>query len=205
VSHFTFKTIDSLVKEGTLPAICTFIGRVGRCTREFIDKAGIVQHRDQDEVVFNFQFVTLAGQPSLLASYTNSLDPRASLAKMLTAWSGRPVPRDTSTSSFLGKPALVSVQHKVSNTGRPFAAIGGIIALPDSWTVGAPEMEPFAFDVEKDDIPEAIDKLPYLFGQSLRKRIEESKEYKARAAAAAGNQAPAVASPAPAADADEPF
>jgi hypothetical protein len=157
------------------------------------------------ETVFAFELVTLAARPVLLVAYTESLAPKSNLAKMLSAWRRRPIgeAERLDLASFLGQAALVIVEQKLSATGKPYAKISGVTAPPEGLVVAAPRFRPFDYRAGDGPIPAAVDSLPYLFGQSLRARIESSPEFRGEKP----DQATAAPAPAgtPPADNDTPF
>jgi hypothetical protein len=155
---------------------------------------------DRFTLALIFELLDALERQLLLKPFALSSHPKSKLVQTLAAWGALSV-REGETigvPDFLGKRAIVQVEHKLSATGKPFAAIGSVgpvlPGLPDT----QPQHRPFVWMPGDGPIPSEVDELPYLYGKPLREAIEQSPEFKAWAAKLAG-------SPAPVADADQPF
>lgn len=110
--------------------------------------------------------------------YTLSMNPKATLRKMLESWRGKPFTEKEAESfdvtKLLGVPCMVSLIHKKSQAGNAYAAITSVSTLPKGF-----ECPPAINQLRKLE----YDNFDRSFFESLpdflRKQIEGSKEYAA--------------------------
>jgi hypothetical protein len=135
-----------------------------------------------------WELVNIPSRPVLVQQVGFSLHQRSHLSQLLRSWLGREI-RPNETVHFddlLGKPALLVVQHRVSQAGRPYAIVGSI-SPPLSGMTPTPPRHKLVTCSIGDRIPDGFDDLPWLMGRSLHNWIETSVEYRQLLAARAGN------------------
>lgn len=118
-------------------------------------------------------------QPPLVSVFwTNSLHEKARMRGDLEAWRGRAFTTEElmrfDLQTILGKPCLVTVQHKPGSNGNVRARVTQISALPKGMTCPAQHNPSSAFWIDEFDQAK-FDALP----EGFKKMIRESDEYKA--------------------------
>lgn len=132
--------------------------------------------------------------------YTLSLNEKAGLYKMLKAAGvplvdGQPYPLET----LLGKPCMVTVNHKQNRDGtRTYAEFGGMTGVPKALKgkAAGPKHTPFAFEIpatrrEAEDAVKALGMkawLPRCYGEPVVDIIRKSKEWLALPGQPAGRR-----------------
>lgn len=124
--------------EGAHPARLVRILDLGTQVTPFVheDKSPVVQRKLSIAWELYTDPRMEDGRPFMVSErFTRSLDPKSNLYGMLSGWLGKEFDkaREDGTfnlSSLLGRPCLVSVNHKTSKKGVTFASVGGITVLP---------------------------------------------------------------------------
>jgi hypothetical protein len=120
------------------------------------------------------------GRPFMVSErYTRSLNSKAILYQLLSGWLGKEFDKAREDGTFnleslLGRPCLVSVNHKTSKKGQVFASIGSVTVIPKALvsSIDAQVNPSVMFDLDKFD--KAIyDNLPGW----QREEIAKSPEY----------------------------
>ena len=126
-----------IAPEGTHPAVCDMVVNLGEQRTEY---NGEVKFRFQIYVRFQLpgQRIEIDGAdlPQVIGQvYTLSLYERAKLRQHLESWRGKSFTEDETddfdVATILGKPALISVTHRQSASGREYANITGIMGMPE--------------------------------------------------------------------------
>lgn len=79
--------------------------------------------------------LTDAGKPMTISqTYTNSMNKKANLRKLIESWFGKPLPTEEAANNFelkalLGRTCLVNVVHKESG-GKTYANVNGVMPIP---------------------------------------------------------------------------
>ena len=139
-----------LVEAGAHPAICYSVIDMGTQKSTYQGETKelkkirigfeVCDQNDDFEQVENGK-VTIIKKPLVCsAEFTASIGPKASLRKFVEGWLGSALNAKQLASfkvtDFLGKPALLNVVHKVSQTsGKTYAAIGSASKLPKGMVV----------------------------------------------------------------------
>ena len=88
--------------------------------------------------------------------YTNSLNESANLRAALAAWRGRDFTAKELEAfdlrAILGTSCLINVIHRKGNSGKTYANIQSIMALPKTMTPGKLSENALVFDFDKDDL-----------------------------------------------------
>ena len=122
--------------------------------------------------------VTDKGNPmSISQTYTNSMNKKANLRKVIEAWFGKAFPTEELAANFdlkalLGKSCMINVVHKESQ-GKTFANVNGVMPLPAGLPKPAVPSElsyysPTDEGVSEDSISRAYAALP----EWLRKKVD---------------------------------
>jgi len=153
-----------LVEAGAHPAICysavdmgtqksTYQGETKELKKIRI-AFEICDQNDDFEQVENGK-VTIIKKPLVCsAEFTASIGPKASLRKFIEGWLGSALNAKQLASfkvtDFLGKPALLNVVHKVSQTsGKTYAAIGSASKLPKGMAVPERVNNLISYEIEQ--------------------------------------------------------
>ena len=171
-----------LLEAGSYPALCYSIVDLGDHYSQLYDKTS-------HKVLFIWELFTETldteegEKPRVIsATYTMSLNEKASMRKMLESWRGRAF-TDEELKGFdlakvLGKPCIISVVHSERN-GSTYANVGGVskamkgMAFPDK-----PFNPLVLFDLDAPDFLDALHDLP----DWIQQRIKESETWKQKAA-----------------------
>jgi hypothetical protein len=175
-----------LVEAGAHPAICYSVVDLGTQKSTYQGETKelkkiriafeICDQHDNFEQVENGK-VTLIRKPLVCsAEFTASIGPKASLRKFVEGWLGSALNAKQLASfkvtDFLGKPALLNVVHKVSQTsGKTYAAIGSASKLPKGMVVPERVNNLVSYEIEQGQGGE-FPSLP----KWLREKILLSKE-----------------------------
>ncbi len=115
---------------------------------------------------------------SISKEFTLSMNEKATLRKMLESWRGKAFTEDEArrfdVTKLLGKPCMLNVIHKKSNTGKEYADISSISTLPKNFECPA-QVNPsriLSFDEWNEATFEALPDF-------LKTKIKSSKEYAA--------------------------
>lgn len=170
------------MEEDTYPARCFAIVKAGTIHSDLFDK-------DQSLIYFGFEFPTemiKLGQdlqPRIIWSrpYTESLNKKANLRKMLETWRGKAF-TDTELKGFslkkiLGAPCMASVvQTPAVSGGRIYNNIVSMVKVPKGYHVDEINQE-FIFNASAPD--EDLSKVDELQVPNwLKEKIKASNEYK---------------------------
>jgi hypothetical protein len=175
-----------LVEAGAHPAICysaidmgtqksTYQGETKELKKIRIGFE-ICDQNDDFEQVENGK-VTIIKKPLVCsAEFTASIGPKASLRKFVEGWLGSALNAKQLASfkvtDFLGKPALLNIVHKVSQTsGKTYAAIGSASKMPKGMAVPERVNNLVSYEIEQGQGGE-FPSLP----KWLREKILLSKE-----------------------------
>lgn len=116
------------------------------------------------------------------ARYTLSTHPKAGLRIMLEAWRGKGYAEneEVDITASLGKSCLVNVQHGQTGSGKAFAKIKSISALPKAMAASCPKptYPLICWSFASDDLPPDVSHLPYIYGTPVKDKIEASEEWK---------------------------
>lgn len=158
------------------------------------------------KVAIGFQLVDVLndkGEPrEITQTYTNSMNKKANLRKLIETWFGKQFPTEESAENFdlqqlLGRPALVNVVH-TERSGKTYANISAVMSLPAG--TEKPELKGgtlfYSDTLDQSERSAAFAKLP----EWLRKKVDEQLVPDKKVAAAAGVDVEAVT-----ADEDIPF
>lgn len=115
---------------------------------------------------------------SISKEFTLSMNEKATLRKMLESWRGKAFTEEEAKrfdiTKLLGKPCMLNVIHKKSQTGKDYAEISSISALPKSFEC-PPQVNPtqvLSFDEWNESVFQALPEF-------IRNKITASKEYAA--------------------------
>jgi len=115
---------------------------------------------------------------SVSKEFTLSMNEKATLRKMLESWRGKAFTEDEArrfdVTKLLGKPCMLNVIHKKSNTGKEYADISSISALPKNFEC-PPQINPtkiLSFDEWNEGVFETLPDF-------LKTKIKSSKEFTA--------------------------
>jgi hypothetical protein len=199
----TTQPTRDLPPPGPQPAALIALVDLGSTLSKFTNKDG--SQKMQRLIYCVFELLGILGRPLLGKTFSLSFAPGSNLMEMLGGWRGKPIGpgEDLNLAAYLGKPALVVIQHDVSkSTNKPFACISAVTPPLAGMAVPEPAFPLVQFEIGAGPIPLEADALPWALGKAVRLHIEAAPEYQAwlRSTGAA----PAV-NPAPAADADQPF
>jgi hypothetical protein len=141
--------------------------------------------------------------------FTLSLNEKAGLRIWLGTWLGLKFQdgEDFDLSTLLGRTGLLTVEHKVSGTNRTYTKIASITKPPRGYVIPPARMVPLYLDldeVEEDELPIELIKLPYLYGKPIPEVIRSSDEWKEKVYAGTRNGGP-PSSASPHDDGDTPF
>lgn len=181
--------------EGTHLGVCFAIFDIGTHETEYNGKT-----RKRHQMVFCFELPKERIEmedgkdvPVVLSKfYTCSIDPRATFRQHLDSWIGRSLSKEEESTfdheylkELLGKPAMLSVQHKQRSNGRTSADISNIMQVPEGVEVPALEqpIQSFFFEDEPIAIPRFCKTTEW-----VEKWIKDSEEW-----GAVGATAPQVA------------
>lgn len=117
-------------------------------------------------------------QPRLIhAVYTNSLNEKASLRKMLEGWRSKKFTEEElagfDLSKLISLPCMVTITHTVANNGNKYANITAVAALPKGMEAPPQVNESIIFDIDNP-----ADEPKYnVFPEFVQKMISNSNEY----------------------------
>lgn len=121
--------------EGQYPMVCVDVIDMGERVKSFVGKDPYVAH--EVSLVFQSGEVNEAGRVhEVTQDFTLTMGKKGNLRPFLESWRGKSYTEAEAREGvplhkLVGKPALVSVEHKTSaNTGRTRAAIRSISPLP---------------------------------------------------------------------------
>lgn len=147
--------------------------------------------------------------------YTLSFHEKAGLRKLIEQWRGSTFRENEEfdLASIVGKPCLLSVTHKQTNSGNTVAIIGGVMRLPNGMPAPKAAFPHVVYEVAKGVEPPANNWLPRVWhdvtGQmaSIAEYVSSSYEWQGRPLPTAGQTPqPAMAgAAAPAGDEEPPF
>jgi hypothetical protein len=115
---------------------------------------------------------------SISKEFTLSMHEKSTLRKMLESWRGKAFTEDEAkrfdVTKLLGKPCMLNVIHKKSNSGKEYAEISSISALPKSFEC-PPQVNPtrvLSFDEWNESVFQSLPDF-------IKNKITSSKEYAA--------------------------
>lgn len=115
---------------------------------------------------------------SISKEFTLSLHEKATLRKFLESWRGKSFTEDEAKrfdiSKLLGVPCMVNVIHKLSNTGKTYAEISSVSAMPKGVVCPDQINKSIIFSISQPDW-DVFDMMP----DFLKEKIKSSSEYKA--------------------------
>ncbi len=168
---------NELPPAGSCACRCIRVVDLGTQENDY-DKDNIKLQR-QVSLTWELAELMESGKPFAISEiYTASINEKANLGKLLTAWRGKPFTDDEKASfeldKLLGVAGLMSVTHKVNKKGDTKEKVGGIIPLPKGMSAPDQVNDPFLFEIT--DIDEET-KLKELWGLE-RFIIAKSEEFK---------------------------
>jgi hypothetical protein len=192
-----------LPPEGTTDAVCVAWLDVGSQKNPFADqppKPGQIAPREYTRkliLVFELIGITNAnGEPFLLAEVcTKTLAKNSTMASRFASWGLKPDGRRLPLSQVLGRPALLSITHKLTNQGRSYAQIQSVLEWPRNRQVPEPTMSPYAWDIDREESLPDANWLPYALGRPISEMIAESLEWRLRNTQKNGSTAPTRTAP----------
>lgn len=162
------------VPPGTYPAVCYMMVGIGEQFSERFQNSS-------KQLIIGWQIpsetIEIEGkvEPRIVTKqYTASLNTKARLRSDLVAWRGRDF-TDEELKGFdirkiVGAPCMLSVINKQSSTGKVYANVTGILALPKG--MPKPELssqkDVVVYDLETDPLS-GIDKLPKWIVDQIKK------------------------------------
>lgn len=181
---------------GNQAAVLVAVVDLGTVTKEF-KKGGAVKVFDAHEVYLCWELVTqqMTGSSNnhvIGRSYTVSLAPSANLRQMIAKWRGSDLKEgeDFDLRTLLGAKCLLDVQS-TGDDGK-YTKLDSLCAskLPKGMQCEAAKRKPVFWEIdENDQLPEHLDWLPFLYGESICDRIARSDEWKAKKAISNGTKA----------------
>lgn len=114
-------------------------------------------------------------------NYTASLNEKASLRAVLKALRGGrdfTTDEDVDLKTYLGKPCIVSVEHKTSAAGRQYARISGVQPPMKGQRAEKPSNDPIYWEIDSGEPVPEEDWLPYCLGSPVKHVIEQSNEWR---------------------------
>lgn len=128
-------------------------------------------------------------------SYTASLGDKANLRNMIEKWFGKKLPdgEDFDLKVLLGKSCLLDVQ--ATDDGK-YTKLDALCAskLPKGMECPPAKRKPVVWEIDDNDqLPEHLDWLPFLYGESAQDRIARSDEWKAKRSGASSHNGAAKA------------
>lgn len=177
----------SLPSEGTHPATCVALIDLGTQDRTY---QGETKLQHMVFVGFEVHDDDSLEKAIIGRGYTFSLNEKAGLRGVVKALrGGRDVAPDEEVNfrAFLGRPCLVSIEHKDGKEGRKFANLSDVLAPPKGVKVPPPTRTPVFWEIDSGEPFPDEEWLPYLWGKKLLAWVEASKEW---AGAGAGQQEP---------------
>ncbi len=115
--------------------------------------------------------------------YTDSMHESAALRKIVGAWRGAKVEKDEEVDymTLFSKPCLITLVRQTSrNSGKEYAKIESVGALPSKNMVCPPAKHTKFLWAIGDDINAIPDWIPYVYGTPIRDKIMESQEMKGK-------------------------
>lgn len=174
-----------LLKAGTHPAYLyrviylgtqrkTYDGKESQSQKVWVDfelPKEVVEYEDK-ETKEKKTFIRSAG-----AEFTLSLSEKGKLLPIIQGWLGRSLTSDElksfDISSFLGKPAFITITHQTGKNGKTYANITAVAPVMDGYTMPSPVNTPVEIGKEQWH-----GKLFASLPEFLRKKIEESNEWR---------------------------
>lgn len=122
-------------------------------------------------------------------SYTATLGEKANLRNMISKWRGKPITdgEDFDLATLLGKSCLLDVQ---STEDGKYTKLDALCAsnLPKGMECPPAKRKPVVWEIDNNDqLPEHLDWLPFLYGESPQDRIARSGEWKSKKASGNGH------------------
>lgn len=110
--------------------------------------------------------------------YTASMHERSALRAIIEKWRGKALGDDEEfeLTKILGKPCLLSLVHKQSQTGKTYAKIDSIGALPKGMTAPPATITPFSWEIEGGDVSKIPDWMPRVYGELIKDVIARAEE-----------------------------
>lgn len=159
--------------EGQFPMVCVDVIDMGERVKSFVGKDPYIAH--EASLVFQSGEVNEAGRVhEVTVDFTVTMGKKGNLRAFLESWRGKSYTEAEARDGvplhkLVGKPALVSVEHKTSpTTGRTRAAIRSISPLPKG--LPAPTLPEYS--------------RPSFFLERIAKYQAEAAEFKAKSAPA---------------------
>lgn len=166
---------------GNQAAVLVAIVELGTVEKEFQGKK-----YKANEYYFCWELVTQKASdgkhPVIGRAYTASFTAKSNLRKLVEKWRGKPIGDDEEfdLAVLLGRSCLLDVGE--SEDGK-FARLDPLCvsALPKGMACPAAEHKPSQWEISgSQHLPEHLNWLPFLFGESIQDRIARSDEWKAR-------------------------
>lgn len=152
-----------------------------------VEKAYKGKSYDAHEVYFVWELTTQQMTGSTFnhvigKSYTASLDEKANLRKMIEKWGGKPLPdgEEFDLKNLLNKSCLLDVQ---STDDGKYTKLDALCAskLPKGMECPPAKRKGVVWEIDaSEQLPEHLDWLPFLYGESVQDRIARSHEWKAK-------------------------
>lgn len=113
--------------------------------------------------------------------YVVSVSDKSALGKMIASWRGKKVEtnEEIDLMKMLGKACLVTVTNQVVNE-KTYHNFEGVAPMPKGMAAYKAETKPWSWSIDAGDIPDAVDGLPYSYGEPIKEIIERSDEWKDR-------------------------
>lgn len=169
-----------LVPAGSHLARCYSMIHLGTHEEEYMG-----EKKKQNKVRITFELPTemrvfkedKGEQPMVISKeYTLSMYEKSNLRKELEGWRGKGLTEaeaeNFDITKLLGKPCLLSIIHRVSKTGKDYAMISSISAIPKGMTCPDQINENFEFNFS--DKIDNLDLLP----DFIKEKIKSADEFK---------------------------
>lgn len=179
------KKQQPLVTAGVQEARCFSVVDLGTQETEY---EGVVKYQRKLKFFFElpeFQItyekdgVEVTAPQVINIEFTNSGSPKGKLKPAMEAWVGKPIEQIDFIADCVGRPASLSIVHKVSKKGSTYANIASITALsPKLIAMLAPQHnKDMHFDIDVDEFDSDNFKNLYKWVQEDIMKSEEYKEY----------------------------
>lgn len=171
-----------LCPAGNLPATIVAVIDIGTHNEEN-DKKEIRKVRKL-VLAYELKKARPDGKPHVLVDrYTWSMNEKAKFYGIVCGVTGRKFKEGEKFDPrmLLGLSVMINVAH--SHKGeKTYHGIASIAQFPEGFDTPVPTMEPISWSIRGNEpLPAAVDALPFVFGESIRKLCEASDEGKVRA------------------------
>lgn len=159
---------------GTHPAVLLGLLDIGTYTESFQGQPP----KDSRKVLLVWEVQVDTDRHYVGRDYTLSFNTKSTLRQLVEKWRGKAFGDDESFDlmSVVGKPCLISIVHKQSQSGNTYARVDGVMALPKGMPAPVAAHKTVVWSMESGSPVPRDEWIPFLRGKPLSDVVATCKE-----------------------------